>query len=315
MNRWLGARQACFVAMAIVLAVLPATELVYPFFLMQAMCFALFACAFNLLAGGAGLFSFGHAMFFGAGGYAAAHAAKVWGWPPELALALGVLTGAVIGAPTGFLSIRREGVYFSMATLSFAQMIYFFCLQAPFTHGEDGIQGAPRGRLLGVLDLNDQAVLYGFTLCVFLAGFGFILRVLHSPFGEILRAIRDNEQRAISLGYAANRYKLVAFMLSASLAGLAGALKAIVTQTATLTVVHWSMSGDVLLMSLVGGIGTLFGPIAGAFVIVGMQQYLAQFGQWASLTQGLVFMACVLAFRKGIVGEIAARFAHRNSTT
>jgi branched-chain amino acid transport system permease protein len=269
----------------------------YPLFLAKILCFALFACAFNLLIGYVGLLSFGHAMFLGFGAYVGAHAAKVWGLTPELALICGLLSSAGIGVVVGLLAIRRQGIYFAMTTLALAQMVYFICLQAPFTHGEDGIQGVPQGKLFGLIDLSNQNV-------VFLASFLLIHRIINSPFGDILKAIRENEPRAISLGYKTDRYKLMAFILSAGLSGLAGALKVLVAQNASLTDVHWSMSGEVVLMTLVGGLGTIFGPVVGAFTIVAMQQYLAQFGQWVTVIQGVIFVACVLAFRRGIIGEI-----------
>jgi branched-chain amino acid transport system permease protein len=275
---------------------------------MQALCFALFACAFNLLVGYVGLLSFGHAMFLGSAGYFSAHIAKVWGWPPELAIIAAALGAGVVGLITGALAIRRQGIYFSMITLALSQMIYFFCLQAPFTHGEDGIQAVPQGKMLGFINLSNQMVLYFVVLAIFLFGFLAIHRIINSPFGEILKAIRENEPRAISLGYKTDRYKLAAFVLSATLVGLAGATKAIVAQNASLTDVHWSMSGEVVLMTLVGGLGTIFGPVVGAFVIVAMQNYLAGFGQWVTVIQGVIFVACVLAFRRGIVGEIAHMF-------
>ncbi|MGA8602123.1 MAG: branched-chain amino acid ABC transporter permease [Beijerinckiaceae bacterium] len=280
----------------------------YPFFLMQALCFALFACAFNLLVGYVGLLSFGHAMFLGSAGYFSAHIAKVWGWPPELAIIAAALGAGVIGLITGALAIRRQGIYFSMITLALSQMIYFFCLQAPFTHGEDGIQAVPQGKMLGFINLSNQMTMYYVVLAIFLFGFLAIHRIINSPFGEILKAIRENEPRAISLGYKTDRYKLAAFVLSATLVGLAGATKAIVAQNASLTDVHWTMSGEVVLMTLVGGLGTIFGPVVGAFVIVAMQNYLAGFGQWVTVIQGVIFVACVLAFRRGIVGEIAHFF-------
>ncbi len=294
-----------FAALAGLLVVAPAA--IYPFPLMEALCFALFAAAFNLLVGHAGLLSFGHAMFLGSAGYVCAHLAKVWGFPPELAIATATATAALLGAVTGALSIRRQGIYFSMVTLAVAQMIYFFCLQAPFTHGEDGIQAVPRGFLFGVLDLRDQTTLYYVVLGLFLFGIAAIRRIVASPFGAVLTAIRENEPRAVSLGYRVDLYKLAAYTLSATLAGLAGSTKAIVTQTATLTDVHWSMSGEVVLMALLGGMGTIFGPVVGAFVIIAMQHQLAGLGQWVMVIQGLVFIACVLVFRRGIVGEIAAR--------
>jgi len=282
-----------------------APALVYPVFLMKALCFALFACAFNLLIGYVGLLSFGHALYFGWAGYVSAHAAKVWGLPPEGAIILGTMVAAGLGLVVGALAIRSQGIYFAMITLAMAQMMYFFALQAPFTGGEDGIQAVPRGKLFALFDLADQTTMYFFVLAVFLACFLLIYRVIHSPFGEVLKAIRENEARATSLGYKTNRYKLLAFILSATLAGVAGGTKAIVFQLASLTDVHWSMSGEVVLMTLVGGLGTVFGPVAGAFVIVAMENYLAQFGQWVTVIQGVVFVACVLLFRRGVVGELA----------
>ena len=298
------------IAMVAVLAVLPLLG-VYPYFVMQALCFALFACAFNLLIGFVGLLSFGHAMFLGTAGYASAHAAKVWGLAPELCIIFGTVAAGVLGLLVGLIAIRRQGIYFSMTTLALAQMIYFFYLQAKFTHGEDGIQGVPQGLFLGVLDLSKPLVLFYVVLAIFMAGFLLIYRTINSPFGEILKAIRENEPRAISLGYRTNRYKLAAFVLSAGLAGLAGATKVIVSQNASLTDVRWEMSGEVVLMTLVGGLGTIFGPIVGAFIIIAMQQYLAGFGQWVLVIQGVIFVACVLAFRRGVVGEIA-RALRRN---
>jgi branched-chain amino acid transport system permease protein len=299
---------------------------VYPVFLMKVLCFALFACAFNLLIGYGGLLSFGHALFFGWASYVAAHMAKIgvislpypagwrlWGWlviplpplSPELAILFGTAAAALLGLLAGWLAIRRQGIYFAMITLALAQMMFFFALQAKFTGGEDGIQAIPRGRLLGLIDLNDQIAMYGFVAAVFVAGFLLIYRVIHSPFGEVLKAIRENEARAISLGYKTEHYKLLAFVLSAALAGLAGATKAIVFQLASLTDVHWTMSGEVVLMTLVGGLGTVFGPVAGAVVIIGMQNYLASVGEWVTVIQGVIFVVCVLLFRRGIVGEIA----------
>jgi branched-chain amino acid transport system permease protein len=286
---------------------------IYPVFLMKALCFALFACAFNLLLGFGGLLSFGHAMFLGTAGYVCAHAAKVWGWPPEAAILAGTGAAATLGLVTGLLAIRRQGIYFAMITLALAQMIYFFCLQAPFTHGEDGIQSVPRGRLFGLLDLSNTLTMYYFVLIVFIAAFALIYRVVHSPFGQVLKAIRENEPRAISLGYDAERYKLLAFVLSATLAGLAGATKAIVFQLASLTDVHWTMSGEVVLMTLLGGMGTVFGPVVGAFIIIGLENYLAAFGEWVTVITGAIFVVCVLAFRRGIVGEIMAWWSQRSS--
>lgn len=278
--------------------------LVYPLFLMKVMCFALFACAFNLLIGFGGLLSFGHAMFMGSAGYASAHAAKVWQWNPEICVLVGTAAAALLALATGLLAIRRQGIYFAMITLAFAQMIFFFCLQAPFTGGEDGIQGVPRGKLFGLIDLSNNTAMYLFVLTVFLAGFALIWRIVHSPFGQVLKAIREHEDRTISLGYDTNRYKLLAFVLSGALAGTAGATKALVFQLASLTDVHWSMSGEVVLMTLVGGMGTMFGPVAGAAIIVSMQSYLAELGAWVTVVQGLIFVLCVLAFRRGVIGEL-----------
>jgi branched-chain amino acid transport system permease protein len=278
---------------------------IYPLFLMKALCFALFACAFNLLLGYVGLLSFGHALYFGWASYVSAHAAKVWGFNPEFAILAGTLTGAVLGVVAGSLAIRRQGIYFAMITLALAQMMYFFGVQAPFTGGEDGIQSVPRGWLFGLIDLGETMNMYLTVLFIFLAGFLLIYRIIHSPFGEVLKAIRENEARATSLGYKTDRYKLVAFVLSATFAGLAGSTKAIVFQLASLTDVDWPMSGEVVLMALVGGLGTVFGPVAGAFAVVAMQNYLAQVGQWVTVIQGVIFVLCVLLFRRGIVGELA----------
>ena len=281
---------------------------IYPIFVMQGLCFALLACAFNLLIGYGGLLSFGHAMFFGTAGYVAAHALKVWHLSPELGIATGVAASAGLAAITGLIAIRRQGIYFAMITLALSQLVYFIYLQVPFTHGEDGIQGIPQGRLFGMFDLSDSTALYYFVLVSFIAGFLLIYRTINSPFGEVLKAIRENEPRAISLGYRTDRYKLLAYIISGALAGLAGSLKVFVAQNASLTDVHWSMSGEIVLMTLVGGLGTLFGPVLGAFVIIAMQQYLAGFGQWVTVIQGVIFVACVLTFRRGIVGEIANGF-------
>jgi branched-chain amino acid transport system permease protein len=307
MNR---ATAISLVVMVLLFAVAPIV--VYPVFLMNVLCMALFACAFNLLIGFGGLLSFGHAMFLGMAGYVSAHAAKVWGFPPEAAIALGTATAAGLGIAAGLLAIRRQGIYFAMITLALAQMVYFFCLQAPFTHGEDGIQSVPRGKLFGFLDLNNVWVLYYVVLAIFVAAFLAIYRTVHSPFGQVLKAIRENEARAISLGYDADRYKLLAFVLSATLAGLAGATKAIVFQLASLTDVHWSMSGEVVLMTLLGGMGTIFGPVVGAAIIVGLQNYLAPLGQWVTVITGVIFVICVLAFRRGIVGELAEWWKRRH---
>ncbi|RXH04421.1 MULTISPECIES: branched-chain amino acid ABC transporter permease [Bradyrhizobium] len=296
-----------FVVMALLLASVPFTG-VYPFFVMQALCFALLACAFNLLVGYGGLLSFGHAMFLGTAGYCSAHALKVWGLPPELGILVGVAAAFGLSVITGYISIRRQGIYFSMITLALSQLLYFIYLQAPFTHGEDGIQGIPQGHMFGVLDLSNATVLYYVVLAGFLAGFLLIFRIINSPFGEVLKSIRENEQRAISLGYRTDQYKFLAFILSGTLAGFAGSLKVFVAQNASLTDVHWSMSGEVVLMTLVGGLGTIFGPVVGAFVIIAMQQYLAGFGQWVTVIQGAIFVICVLTFRRGVIGEIAHYF-------
>jgi branched-chain amino acid transport system permease protein len=277
---------------------------VYPVFLMKALCFALFACAFNLLVGYVGLLSFGHAAFLGCAGYASAHAAKVWGFAPEAAIVFGTLVAAVLGVVIGALTIRSRGIYFANITLAFAQMIFFFSLQAKFTGGEDGIQAVPRGTMFGVLDLRQTYTMYFVVLAVFLLGFLVVYRAIHSPFGQVLKAIRENEPRAVSLGYRAEHYKLIAFVLSATLSGLAGGTKAIVFQLASLTDVHWTMSGEVVLMTLLGGLGTVFGPVVGAFVIIGLENYLATLGAWVTIVQGLIFVVCVLTFRRGVVGEL-----------
>jgi len=293
-----------FVIMAALLAIVPWTG-IYPFFVMQALCFALLACAFNLLIGYGGLLSFGHAMFLGTAGYISAHALKVWGLSPELGILAGTVGAAGLGVITGVVAIRRQGIYFSMITLALSQLLYFIYLQTPFTHGEDGIQGIPQGYLFGIFNLAKPTVLYYVVLTGFLGGFLLIYRTINSPFGEVLKAIRENEQRAISLGYKTDQYKLLAFVLSGTLSGLAGAVKVLVAQNASLTDVHWSMSGEIVLMTLVGGLGTVFGPVVGAFVIIAMQQYLAGFGQWVTVIQGVIFVACVLTFRRGVIGEIA----------
>jgi len=295
-----------FVGMALALASLPLTS-VYLFFAMQALCLAIFACAFNLLVGYGGLLSFGHAMFLGTAGYVSAHALKVWQFPPELGIAVGTAAAAALAATTGYIAIRRQGIYFSMITLALAQLFYFAYLRAPFTHGEDGIQKIPRGNLFAVINLADTTTLYYTVLAGFLGVFLLIYRIVNSPFGEVLKSIRENEQRAVSLGYITDSYKLIVFILSGTLAGFAGSLKVIVTQNASLSDVHWATSGDVVLMTLLGGVGTLFGPVVGAIALVAMQQYLAGFGQWVTIIQGGIFIVCVLVFRRGIVGEIAHR--------
>ena len=313
-----------FLLMLAVIVVAP--FFVYPVFLMKVLCFALFACAFNLLIGYGGLLSFSHALFFGWASYVAAHMAKVgvislpypagwrlWGWlviplpplSPELAILFGTAVAALLGLVAGWLAIRRQGIYFAMITLALAQMMYFFAVQAPFTHGEDGIQAVPRGRLFGIIDLTDQTNLYVTVLVIFLTCFLLIYRIINSPFGEVLKAIRENEPRAISLGYQVDRYKLMAFVLSATFAGVAGATKALVFQLASLTDVDWPMSGEVVLMTLVGGLGTVFGPAVGAFFMVSLENYLTTIGQWVFVVQGVIFVVCVMVFRRGIVGEIA----------
>ena len=298
-----------FIALVVILA-LAAPFGIYPVFLMKALCFALFAVAFNLLLGYAGLLSFGHAAFFGMASYVCGHAMTRWGVTPEIALLAGTATAGVMGLGFGYIAIRRQGIYFAMVTLALAQMVYFFCLQAPFTHGEDGIQAIPRGALFGLLPLDQPLTLYYFVLFVFVAGTAVVWRAVHSPFGQVLRAIRENEPRAISLGYRTKHYKLLAFVLSASLAGLAGATKALVFQLASLTDVHWHTSGEVVLMTLLGGMGTVLGPIAGAFVVVMIENKFADAGDWVTILQGAIFVAVVLLFRKGIVGE-AVDWWHR----
>nr|WP_232897189.1 branched-chain amino acid ABC transporter permease [Pontibaca salina] len=292
-----------FLVLLAFLVVLP--FLVYPVFAMKLMCFALFAAAFNLLLGFGGLLSFGHAAFFGSASYVAAHAAKVWGLTPELAVLSGTVAAAFLGLVIGALAIRRQGIYFAMVTLAFAQMVYFVALQAQFTGGEDGIQSVPRGALFGLISLRDNISLYFFVLAVTFGGILMLYRIVHSPFGQVLHAIRENEPRAISLGYNVNRYKLMVFTLSATFSGLAGATKAQVFQLASLTDVHWTMSGEVVLMTLLGGMGTVFGPLVGAAIIVTMQNYLATFGAWVTVIQGVIFVIGVMLFREGVVGVIA----------
>lgn len=293
-------------------ALLVGPLVLYPVFLMKLLCFALFASAFNLLLGYTGLLSFGHAAFFGGAAYVTAHAAKVWGLTPEVSIILGVGGAAVLGLIIGLIALRRQGIYFTMITLALAQMFYFFCLQAKFTHGEDGIQSVPRGHLFGLIDLSHTLTMYYFVLAVFLIGMLVIWRFVNSPFGMILKSIRENENRAISLGYSVQRYKLIAFVMSAALSGLAGGLKALVFQFATLTDVAWQMSGEVVLMTLLGGIGTLIGPIFGAGLVVTLQNYLATSSFPVTIITGAVFMICVLLFRRGLVGEFyASRLGQR----
>lgn len=315
MNRKLG----YLLALAVFLA---APFLAYPVFLMKLLCFALFACAFNLLIGFTGMLSFGHAAFFGSAGYVTGHLLAVVGLPTELGIVLGVAASGLLGLLIGALAIRRQGIYFSMITLALAQMVYFAALRSPFTHGEDGLQGVPRGRLFGLLDLSNDLAMYYLVLAIAVAGFLLIVRIVHSPFGQVLKAIKENEARAVSLGYEVDRYKLLAFVLSASLAGLAGATKTVVLGFETLTDVHWTMSGLVVLMTLVGGMGTLAGPILGAFLVIALENKLGEFGTWLAeqsgvewfgtlgesvgMVTGLIFIVCVLLFRRGIVGELGA---------
>ena len=282
--------------------------LVYPVFAMKILCFALFACAFNLLLGYTGLLSFGHAAFLGTAGYVTGHTVKVLGFQPELGILSGTAAAAALGYVIGSLAIRRSGIYFAMITLALAQMVYFMSLQMPFTGGEDGLQGVPRGKLFGMIDLMQPLNMYYFVFAIFLPAFWVIYRTIHSPFGQVLKAIRENEPRAISLGYDVEKYKLTAFVLSAALSGLAGATKTLVFQLASLTDVHWHTSGEVVLMTLMGGMGTVFGPAIGAVVVVSLQNYGANIGEWVIVITGTIFIICVLAFRRGIVGEIAVLF-------
>jgi branched-chain amino acid transport system permease protein len=310
-------------AIALLLA-LGAPFYLYPVFLMKVLCFSLFACAFNLLIGFTGLLSFGHAAFFGGAGYIAGYALKTLGLPTELGLILGTAFAALVGLVMGGLAIRRQGIYFTMITLALAQMLFFVFLQAKFTGGEDGLQGVPRGHLLGMLDLSNDITMYYLVLAIVIAAFALIVRTIHSPFGQVLKAVKENEPRAISLGYDVDRYKLLAFVLSAALSGLAGATKTLVLGFETLTDAHWTMSGLVVLMTLVGGLGTIVGPIVGAIVIIALENKLGDLGSFlarvttvdwfntlgdsVTIVTGLIFIVCVLAFRRGIVGEIAARF-------
>jgi branched-chain amino acid transport system permease protein len=308
---------------AVLLGLLIAPFALYPVLLMKILCFALFACAFNLLIGFTGLLSFGHAAFFGGAAYVTGHALKVWGVPFELGLLIGTAFAAATGWLIGGLAIRRQGIYFTMITLALAQMLFFVFLQAPFTGGEDGLQSIPRGYLLGVIDLRNDLTMYYVVLAIMVATFALIVRIIHSPFGQVLKAVRENEPRATSLGYEVARYKLLAFVLSAALAGLAGSVKAVVLGFGTLSDVHWSMSGLVVLMTLVGGMGTLFGPVLGAIIIIALENKLGDVGSWlaqvteiewfntlgesVTMVTGLIFELCVLAFRRGIIGEIVAR--------
>jgi len=309
--------------LAVLVGALAAPMFLYPVLLMKILCFALFACAFNLLIGFTGLLSFGHAAFFGGASYIAGHALKVWGVPTELGLLLGVVFAALMGLLVGKLAIRRQGIYFTMITMALSQMLFFVFLQAPFTGGEDGLQSIPRGMLLGSIDLKNDLTMYYVVLGIVIASFLLIVRIIHSPFGQVLKAVKENEPRAISLGYDTDRYKLLAFVLSAALAGLAGSTKAVVLGFGTLTDVHWSMSGLVVLMTLVGGMGTLLGPVVGAIIIIALENKLGDFGTWlatmthiewfntigesVTMVTGFIFIMCVLAFRRGIIGELAAR--------
>ena len=289
----------------------------YPVFVMKLLCFALFACAFNLLLGFTGLLSFGHAAFFGSAAYVTGWFIKSQNWTPELALIAGAIAAGLIGLLVGLVAIRRQGIYFAMITLAIAQMVYFVCLQAPFTGGEDGLQGVPRGKLLGLFSLESDLALYYLVVAIFVACFLFIARIVNSPFGQVLKMIRENEPRAISLGYQVDRYKLLAFVLSAALAGLAGSMKTLVMGFATLTDVHWSSSGEVILMTLLGGVGTFFGPVMGAGIVISLQNLLAdKVGSWVTVIIGVIFVLCVLAFRKGVIGELQAfRERQRNAAT
>ena len=297
--------RAVYLVLLTVGLLVPFQNFLYVMFVMKVLCFALFASAFNLLFGFAGLLSFGHAAFFGGAAYVTAYACKEWGLTPELGLLVGVAVSSVLGYLIGALAIRRQGIYFAMITLALAQMVFFLAVQMPFTKGEDGLQ-APRGKAFGLVDLSSDTAMYYFVFAIFVAAFILVRRIVYSPFGEVLKAIRENEPRAISLGYDVDRFKLLAFVISASLAGLAGSLKALVFQLATLADVHFLTSGEVVVMALLGGIGTILGPLAGAALVVALQNYLAGVGSWSTIATGIVFIVCVLSFRRGIVGEILA---------
>ncbi len=301
-----------YAILVLIALLLPLQDFIYLVFAMKVLCFALFACAFNLLLGFTGLLSFGHAAFFGTAAYITAYFCKEAGFSPELGIFLGVVGSGVLGFLIGSLAIRRQGIYFAMVTLALSQMVYFLAVQLPYTGGEDGIQGVPRGTLFGLIDLKDDVAMYYFVLAVFLFGFALIMRAVHSPFGQVLKAIRENEPRAISLGYDVDRFKLMSFVISATLAGLAGSMKSLVFQLATLTDVHWHMSGEVVLMTLLGGMGTILGPVVGAGIVVGLQNYLANIGSWSTIATGFIFVICVLAFRRGVVGEIVAHLKNKN---
>ncbi|MDZ5460338.1 branched-chain amino acid ABC transporter permease [Azohydromonas lata] len=302
----------------VVLAVLLAAPFIglYPVFMMKALCFAIFACAFNLLLGYTGLLSFGHAAFMGSAAYATGWLVRSAGWPPELGLLAGTAIAALVGLLVGLIAIRRQGIYFAMITLAMAQMVYFVCLQVPFTGGEDGLQGVPRGHLFGFIPLGDDVAMYFVVLAVFVAVYLGVIRIVHSPYGQVLKAIRENEPRAVSLGYDVDKYKLLAFVLSTALAGLAGSLKTLVLGFATLSDVHWSLSGEVVLMTLLGGMGTFAGPVLGSFTIIGLQNFLAdRVGSWVTVIIGGIFVVCVIAFRRGIVGELLAWQQRRSKAT
>ena len=308
------ARWAWLAALALLVAA-PFIGL-YPVFMMKAMCYAIFACAFNLLLGFTGLLSFGHAAYLGAAAYATGWLIRSAGWPPEAGLLAGFGLGAGLGLAVGLIAIRRQGIYFAMITLAMAQMVYFVWLQAPFTGGEDGLQGVPRGKLFGLIPLQSDVVLYYVVLAVFVAVFLAVIRIVHSPYGQVLKAIRENEPRAISLGYDVDRYKLLAFVLSTALAGLAGSMKVVAIGFATLTDAHWAQSGEVVLMTLLGGMGTFAGPVIGAFTIIGLQNFLAdRVGSWVTVIIGVIFVVCVLAFRRGIVGELIAWMQRRGTNS
>lgn len=310
MNHYAKLTRITYIALLALALAAPLLGL-YPVFVMKLLCFALFACAFNLLLGFTGLLSFGHAAFFGFAAYVTGWGIKSQGWTPEIGILGGAIVAALLGLLVGLVAIRRQGIYFAMITLALSQMIYFFCVQAPFTYAEDGIQSVPRNKLFGLIPLTEDLHMYFFVLAIFIGGFALIHRIIHSPFGQVLKSIRENEARALSLGYDVDRYKLVAFILSAGLAGMAGATKALALGLATLTDVTWQMSGEVVLMTLLGGMGTIVGPVVGAGVIVAMQNYLSGFGSWVTIIMGATFVVCVLAFRRGIVGEIEHRVLKR----
>ena len=301
-----GSQAYAFLIMVALLLIAPA--MVYPVFLMKVLCFAIFACSLNLISGFGGLMSFGHAAYFGLGAYAAAWCTKNWGITPEAAILLGGVIGGSFGAVFGWIAIRRPGMFFTMITMALGQAVYFLCVQLPFTNGEDGIQQVPRGALLGTLPLSNNYVLYWVLAVLFLLVFLFIHRLVQSPFGQVLQAIRDNEPRAMSLGYKTDNYKLITYTLATFLAGIAGSAKCIVFGIATLTDVGFNMSGEVVLMTLLGGMGTLFGPVVGALLTASLEHFLAAFGAWIYIVQGTVFALCVLIFRRGLIGEINLRF-------